>query len=284
MNSTKSEGPPQIHIREVIRAKNPKLLKWLPGPIISYIRKVLHEDEINAFLAANYQKLGFDFVDAIIGEFKPRVVIEGLENIPDSGRIIIVSNHPLGGLDGMALLHAISKKRKDVRFVVNDILLNLKSFNGIFIPVNKHGRNAAESVRLINEAYSSDGVTVIFPAGLVSRKINGIITDLPWQKSFMTKARQHQAPVLPAFIGGTNSKRFYRIARLRALLKIKANIEMFYLVDEMYRQYHKPIKIVFGEPIPGNTWDGTVRDLDWVEKIRKEVYQLEKKQPHAGNH
>jgi hypothetical protein len=255
MDSTKKPQEPStkkaqeeklIDIEKVIAEKNPRLLKSLPGFIISYIKKVLHQDQINGFIAVHGNNYGFDFIEKIIEEFGVSVETIGIENVPQTGGIVIASNHPLGGLDALAMMHILSKKRKDMRFIVNDILLTFKNLKELFIPVNKHGKSGAESVKMINAQFASEQLTLVFPAGLVSRKQEGgIIKDLEWKKSFITKARQYQRDIIPVYVEGINSNFFYNLSRWRKRLGIKANIEMFYLMDEMYKQHGKKITIYF---------------------------------------
>lgn len=269
---------PFINIREVIRKKNPTLLRWMPSFLLNYIRKILHEDEINDFIRRNGHLYNLDFVSAIVKEFGAHVKVHGAENIPATGGFIIAANHPLGGLDAMALTHVVGEIRPDPVFIVNDILLNLENLKQIFIPVNKHGRNSASVVQQMNEAFAADKAVMVFPAGLVSRKQHdGSIADLEWKKSFVTKARQFKKTIIPVFIHAHNSNRFYNLARWRKRLGIKANIEMFFLVDEMYKQRRKTISITFGEPVNTHLFEGSPSDHIIAMEIRKRVYQLANK-------
>lgn len=266
-----------IEIEKVIAEKNPRLLKTLPGFVISYIKRVIHQDQINDFIAIHGDKYGFDFIDKIIEEFGVTVTTKGIENVPNQGGIVLASNHPLGGLDALAMMLELSKKRKDMRFIVNDILLSFKNLKELFIPVNKHGKSGAESVKMINAQFASEEITLVFPAGLVSRKQEGgVIKDLEWKKSFITKARQYQRDVIPVYVEGINSNFFYNLSRWRKRLGIKANIEMFYLMDEMYKQRGKKITIYFGKPIKYSTFDKSKTDEQWAQYIKDIVYQLPK--------
>jgi len=187
----------------------------------------------------------------------------------------VAANHPLGGLDGMALMWAVGKVRKDIVFPVNDLLMNLDNLKELFIPINKHGSNAG-NVRLIDETYASEKAILYFPAGLCSRKGKGGICDLEWKKSFIAKTRVHQRDIIPAFIEGRNSEWFYNLARWRSRLGIKANIEMLYLVDEMYKQRNKDIYITFGKRIPYTEFDRRYKDLAWAQILKHHVYSLSK--------
>jgi 1-acyl-sn-glycerol-3-phosphate acyltransferase len=261
-----------IDIEKIIASKNPKLLKWLPGFLLRYIKRILHENDVNAFMAANGHLKNFEFVRAVLKEFGVTLVVKGLENIPADGKCIIAANHPLGGLDGLALMEAAGQKRADIQFLVNDILMNLKSLDDLFVPVNKHG--AQYAMDAINKAYSSDRPVLIFPAGLVSRKQENGIEDLVWKKSFVTQAQRNQSPIIPTFIEGRNSKFFYNIEVWRRRLGIKANIGMFYLVDEMYKQKGKTITIIFGKPVMPETLTTNITPVEWSARIKAHVYAI----------
>lgn len=262
-----------INLREVMANKNPKLPKLLPNFLLRYLERVIHVKEINSFLDREGHRFGLDFVDAIIENFGAKVQVEGMENIPEDGRLIFASNHPLGGLDGIALIQVVGEKHKDVLFPVNDILMNISNLKELFIPINKHGSNA-ENARIIDNTFAGDKTILYFPAGLCSRKQKGKIVDLEWHKTFITKARKHQRDVVPVYIEGRNSSFFYNLANLRTKLGIKANIEMLYLPDEMFKQKNQVIFIKFGEPIPYSTFDRSRKDKEWAKYVKKIVYQL----------
>ena len=266
-----------INLEEIIASRNAKLLKLIPGFILNYLKRVVHEKELNASMSKNSDKIGLDFVNAILKEFQANIIVKGEENIPSTGKYIIISNHPLGGLDGLALINIVGKKRKDIKFIVNNFLLNIKNLDQLFIPVNKCGRTPKEVLKMLEKIYSSDNTILTFPAGLCSRKNRGKIVDLEWQKSFITQAKKHHRDIIPAYIDGRNSNFFYNLANLRKFLRIKTNIEMLYLVDEMYKQKNKTINIIFDKPISYNTFNNTMKDKEWAEKIKGNIYDLGKK-------
>ena len=271
------DTPPKdlINIEEVIRSKNPRLLKFIPGFLMRFVKRILHQDEINDFIHRNGHKYSHDFVEAIIVEFGAKVTWEGLENLPEKGGCIVASNHPLGGLDGIALLYVIAKKRKDLKFIVNDVLMNITNFDEIFVGVNKHGKNTGQTLQLIDTFYSGDIVTVIFPAGLVSRKQeDNKVRDLRWNKSFIGKAKKFEKNIIPTLINGSNSKFFYNLARWRRRCKIKANIEMFFLINEMYNQVGKNIHIKFGKPISSDKFTNDKDDAAWAQELKEYIYTL----------
>src|SRR5690606_16873302 len=204
-----------IKIREVIHKKSPTLAKWIPKPLISYLERVIHEDEINYIMTTYHDDMGLDFVDSLLNELDVKVHLEGAENIPLEDSVIFASNHPLGGLDGVAFMQAIGKYRKDVKFLVNDILMNVRNLEPLFVPVNKLGGQSKSGIAAIENAYASDHALLVFPAGLVSRKINGKIVDLEWKKSFISKAKKYKKDIVPVYIDGRNSNFFYNLARFR---------------------------------------------------------------------
>lgn len=261
-----------IDIDAIFKAKNPGLYRILPGFIFSYLKRVAHQEDINDFIHRHGHRQEFDFVDAIIDEFGAHIEVAGTENIPKTGGCIFAANHPLGGLDAMALVQIVGRTRKDIRFIVNDILLQLKNLKGIFIGVNKHGKNTPDIYANLDDLYASGSGVLIFPAGLVSRKRNGQIRDLDWRKSFITKARKNELDVIPVFIKGKNSEFFYNLARFRERIGIKANIEMLYLADEMYRQKNQTITVIFGKPIPHQIFDKSRTDQEWAQLVKEHVY------------
>ncbi|MES2395537.1 MAG: 1-acyl-sn-glycerol-3-phosphate acyltransferase [Bacteroidota bacterium] len=264
----------KIDLEEVIRTKNPRLLKLLPSFMLSYIKRIIHQDEFNDFLQRTKDLYDHDFVSATLNNFQIHVISEGTENIPEKGGCIVVCNHPLGGIDGIAVMKEVGNKRNDIKAMVNDILMNLKNLSSLLIPVNKHAKNAVENIKRIDNAYASDECIIVFPAGLVSRRQKGEIKDLEWKKSFITKAIKYKRNIIPVHIEARNSNFFYNLAALRKTIGIKANIEMFYLVDEVFRQKGKFIKLTIGKPIPYTTFTKMHSDLCWAAKVKEHVYDL----------
>ncbi len=263
-----------IDIRRVFREKNPSLYRFIPGFLFSRLRKILHEDEVNTFIDTYGYHYDLDFVNDIVSYFQLKVTIEGLENIPASGGAILAANHPLGGLDAMALVHSLQNKRTDLKFLVNDILMSLENLRGLWLAVNKHRKNSAADLLAIDKAYASEQLVLLFPAGMVSRKLQEGIRDLEWKKSFITKSRQHQRVVIPVHISGRNRNFFYNLSRFRKRIGIKANIEMLFLVDEMYRQKGHEIHITIGKPVSFEHFDRSHSDSHWAKVMRKLVYAL----------
>jgi len=266
----------KIDVRKVFRDKNPKVAKMIPGFVFRYIERIVHQKDLNDGIAVFGDKYGLDFVQAIIDYFSLNIEIEGEENIPVTGRHIFVANHPLGGLDGIVFAHVVSQKNPNIKFLINDILMALDNAHSIFVPINKHGRQSIEYVRRLEETYASDAEILNFPAGLCSRKTKGQIIDLEWKKSFIAKAVKHKRDVVPTYITGKNSNFFYNLSNLRGILGIKTNLEMFYLVDEVFKQQDKNIKLFFGKPIPYQIFDKSHNAKEWAQKVKEYVYTLPK--------
>ena len=266
--------PKFIDIKEVIRKKNPGLAKMLPGFVISFIKRLIHEDDINRLIYDYGDSRGLGFVRHILEDLKVTYTMEGLEHIPINGRYIFASNHPLGGFDGLVLMDAIGTMFPEIRFIVNDLLLNLKNFEPIFVPVNKHGRQPAEYAQKIDETYSCNAQVLYFPAGLCSRKINGEIIDTKWSKNFIQKAVQYERNIVPVYFKGQNSNFFYNLANLRKKLRIKSNIEMTFLVDELFKQKGRCLELKFGAPVSYTTFDKSNNYNFWTEYVREKVYSM----------
>ena len=272
-NSNNLSQPELINLEKVISDKSPVLGKFLPGFVLNYLRRIIHEDTINLYLTKFGHLMGINFIDASLAKMNTKLEITGVENIPEEGGCIVASNHPLGGLDGLALMLAISKKRGDIVFPVNDILMNVKNLEPLFIPINKHGSNA-QNIKIINDTFASDKLICYFPFGLVSRKKKGKIMDLEWKSTFISKAKRYKRDIIPTHIGGRNSNFFYNLSNARKALGIKANIEMLYLVDELYKQRDSTLKITFGPAIPYGTFDNRYTKAEWAELMRQYSYKL----------
>lgn len=267
-----------INLRKIFTAKVPKLMKYMPNWLFRKIQKLLHEDDINEILTKYGHLQGVDFINALIADFNLELELKGVDNLMASERILVASNHPLGGLDGIALIAAVGNHRGKTLTPVNDFLMFVKPLEPIFIPVNKVGSataNREENIRLFNETFEGDATICYFPFGLCSRKTDdGKIQDLDWKKTFLTKSKAYQRDIVPVHIEGRNSNFFYNLARWRKKLKIKVNIEMAFLVNEFFNQRNKKLTISFGKPIPYQTFDRRFTDAQWAEKLRTFSYQL----------
>jgi putative hemolysin len=264
----------QIDIEKVFASKSEKLAKLLPGFILRYLKRIIHQDELNDFLSRSYMKQGVDFADSVLEELDIKFKVEGLENIEKDKRYIFASNHPLGGPDGIILISIFGKHFPKIKFLVNDILMNIKNLSEVFLPINKHGGQAKEAALMLENAYASDATILTFPAGLVSRKQKGIIKDLQWKKSFIVKSKKYKRDIVPIHIDGENSNFFYNLANFRKLIGLKANIEMLYLPDELFKQKGKTFTVKIGKPISYKTFDKRLNHSQWADKMKEETYKL----------
>jgi putative hemolysin len=263
-----------IDVEQVFRNKDEKMARRIPQFIFNYLKRVVHQNELNGALIRFKDLYNLDFIIAILDFMGVIITFEGLENISGNGRIILASNHPLGGLDGLALAKVVGQVHRNIAIPGNDILMNIPNLASLFIPINKTGSNV-QNRAILNDAFAGDKTILYFPAGLCSRKKKGIIQDLEWKKTFVTKSRENERDIVPVHITGRNSDWFYNLANWRKRLGIKLNIEMLYLVDEMFKQKNKNIHIIFGKPIPFATFDKRYKDIEWAEKLKTYVYQLE---------
>lgn len=274
--STRNKETKFIDIRNVIHSKSPRLAKWIPRFLVRYLQKTIHEDEINDIMFRFQDLYGLDFVDALIEHLDIKVNLYGVENIPLDESVVFVSNHPLGGLDGIAFMHAIGRYRRDVKFLVNDILMNIKNLEPLFIPVNKLGNQGKNRIKAIDTAYAQDHALLVFPAGLVSRKINNKVVDLEWKKSFVGRAKKYKKNIVPVHIEGENSNFFYNLANIRKKVGLKANIEMLYLPKELFLQKGQTVDITIGKIISHTVFGKERSEQEWAREVREIVYTIVK--------
>lgn len=263
-----------IDFKEIVASKAPETAKKIPNFVYYILEKWLCVEQINVVMERHKDLQGVDFVRDVLSEsFQVKINVHGKENIPHDSKLIVASNHPLGGFDGMALIQAVADCREDIIFPVNDFLTYIPNLAPLFIPINKVGSNA-HNARLLEDSFSSDKTILYFPAGLCSRKIKGEIVDLQWKKTFIKQAIRHERLIVPTYIDGRNSNAFYNIANLRKFLKIKFNFEMSMLPRELFKQKNKVINITFGKPIHWTTFDQSKTELEWAESMRQFVYTL----------
>lgn len=263
-----------IDIEKLIGSKKPRLLKLLPTFLLNYLKKTIHQEDINQILIENKELLNYDFCHEIIHRFNITVNVFNEKNIETEGGCIFVVNHPLGGMDAMAIVHAMHEYRKDVRFIVNDILMHLKNLKGLFVGINKHGSNSKTALKDVNELFASDMGIFVFPAGLVSRKKKGVVQDLAWKKTFVTRAKKFKKKIVPVYLDGELTDFFYRLSNARSAIGIKANIEMFFLAQELFKQKNKTIDITFGKAIDPSELTDDKTDQEWANEIKEKVYSL----------
>lgn len=274
MQSEQHESQKPINIKAMFLKKNPKLAKKLPGFVYRYINRVMHIEEINEILAKYGDKEGIEFANQTVGFFNVQQTIVGIENIPTEGRFIFASNHPLGGFDALLILGNIDRVLGKTITLVNDVLMSIPQLKPIFVPLNKHGGHSKDVIKQIHEVYSSDQQILIFPSGLASRRIKGKIQDYAWKKHFVAKAIEYQRDIIPVHVSGRNTNFFYNLANFRTFFRMKWNLEMFFLADELFRQKNQKFTITFGKPIPYTSLDKSKTYDQWAAEIRTIVYKL----------
>ncbi len=264
-----------IDVDKVLAEKAPSLKKWMPKFVLNWLKRKLHEDDINDIMIDLKDLYGVEFNNKGLEKLGAHIVSVNNHHIPQQGGIILAANHPLGGLDGMAFVKAIAEVRPDIHFVVNDVLKNLKNYGDVFIGINKIKTTSATSLRTIESVLMTEEAIGFFPAGLVSRKQKGVIMDLDWKKSFVTQAIDHKRMIVPVFIEGQNSKFFYNFARFRKRIGIKANIEMLFLPDEMFKQKGQTIRVHFSKAFDPAILDKSKTHKGWTDFIKKFIYSEE---------
>lgn len=264
-----------IDIDKVLQEKATKVYKWLPRFVINWLKKTLHENDINACMLALKDDEGLAFNTKVLTYMGAKVEAVNSHFIPKTGSVVIAANHPLGGLDGLALIKTVGDVRSDVRFFVNDILKNIKNYGDIFVAVNKLGSSSSKSLRVMEEVFRTECALLFFPAGLVSRKQDGLVRDLKWKKSFVTQSIDHKRMIQPVFMEGQNSKFFYNFAMWRKRIGIKPNIEMLYLPDEMFTAKKGTIRVHFSKPFDSAILDDSKSHQAWADLIYKYIYSPE---------
>ena len=266
----------QIDVKSILAAKAGKKARYIPRFVVSYLKKIIHQDEVNEALRSFGHKKDLDFINAFMEYFNNSFEVHGLENLPkDDRRYTFVSNHPLGAQDGLGLAYILGPIYEGkVKFLVNDLLMNIPQISSFWVPINKTGKQARNFPQQVNAAFQGDNHIVMFPAGLCSRKKKGVIKDLPWKKTFITKSVQTQRDIIPIHFEGENSKFFYRLANINQMLGIKFNIAMLYLSDEMFKNKNKTFKVTIGKPIPWQTFDKTKNATEWAQYVQDVVYSL----------
>ena len=266
-----------IDIDKVLKEKAPDKAKYVPGFVVSYLKRIVHQEELNGILTRLKDKQGTEFAKGALEELNDTIVVKGEENLPKDGRLYtFVSNHPMGGQDGLALGAVIGEHyHGKIKFLVNDLLMNLHGLAPFFIPINKTGKQAKDFPRRVEAGFASkEDQLIMFPAGICSRKQNGVIKYLPWKKTFVTKSVEYQRDIVPIYFDGRNSDFFYNLANVCKWLGIKFNIAMLYLADEMFKNKNKTFTVTIGKPIPWQTFDNTQTPNEWAQFVKEIVYKL----------
>ena len=266
-----------IDINHIVQIKAGSRAKYVPQFLINMLRNLVHEDEVNAFMAETEGVEDVAWLKRCVEFLKMDVKIVGLENLPenDGRKYTIVSNHPLGGADGEILGSIIGEHfNGNIRYLLNDLLTNLPPLKTLGIPINKTGAQSRNLPQMVDAGFRSDYQLMLFPAGLCSRKRKGVIEDLPWKKTFISKSVETKRDIVPIHFSGRNSNRFYRIANICAALHSKFNFAMLFLVDEMFRNRGKTVEVRIGRPIPWQSFDKSRSANDWAQYVRDIVYKL----------
>lgn len=267
-----------IDIDKVLKSKMGAKAKWVPRFAVKWLKHIIHEDAMNGFLWESRNLRGTPWLEACVKYLQCTVEVEGIENLPakDDGKLYtFVSNHPMGGIDGVALGSVIGRHYDDkFRYLVNDLLMNLPGLAPLCIPINKTGHQGRNFPQMVEDGFSSNYHMLMFPAGLCSRRKNGVIRDLPWKKTFVSKSVEYHRDVVPIFFGGRNSEFFYRLSNISDRYVKKVNIAMLFLVDEMYKNVGKTFHVKIGKPIPWQTFDKSKTPAEWAEYVKQQVYSL----------
>ncbi len=263
----------RIDIKDILYKRIGVRAKYIPNSFFSFLRRLLHEDFINAYLAQG--RVGVDFCTGGVDYLGVTVTVVGREHLPTDGRrYTFVSNHPLGAIDGVTLGSVLGEFYDGkIKYLVNDLLMNIKGLAPLCIPINKIGAQSRNLPEMVEQAFASDCHVIMFPAGLCSRKRGGVIRDLPWSKAFVAKSVRHERDVVPIHFLGENSKRFYRVANLCKSLHLP-NFAMALLPDEMYRSRGNHYEVHIGSPIPWQTFDKAKSTAQWAQYVQDKVYEI----------
>ena len=273
-----------IDIDKILKSKLGTKAKFVPGFLVSWLKKTIHEDEVNRYLWESRHETGTEWLEECVRYLDMTLKIVGKENLPDKddGRLYtFVSNHPLGGADGVALGSIIGRQYDGkFKYLVNDLLMNLPGLAPLCIPINKTGKQSRNFPAMVEAGFQSDNHLLMYPAGICSRKQpDGEIRDVKWSKTFIAKSVEYQRDVVPIHFGGQNSDFFYKLANFSDKHIKKVNIAMLFLVDEMYKNVHKTFEVKIGKPIPWQTFDKSKSAIEWAQYVKDIVYKLSYLQP-----
>jgi len=266
--------PMRIDVDKVLRERLPRHYRYIPRFAVRWLERTICQDRLNAILVKMAGKNSVDAATAALNEMDITVNATGLEHLPE-GRYMFVSNHPLGGLDGLALISLLGNRYEHkIKFLVNDLLMAVEPLRGVFLPVNKYGSQSHGAAIQIEEALESDNQFITFPAGLCSRmQPDGSIADLPWHKAAVVHAAKYHRDIVPVYFDARNSRFFYRFAKWRKKLGIKFNIELIFLPKEMIKQCGSTQRVIIGKPIPWSSLDARAPRKE-AARLRDIVYSM----------
>ncbi len=266
--------PKVIDVELALQEKIPDIYKKIPGVLIRLMEKVIRQADMNRMIHESSHLNGIPLVDWVLDQFGVNIVVKGKKLIPKKGRYIYPANHPIGSLDGLAIVSVVAKIHPLIKFVANDLLRVIKGFDSISLYIARFGQINRRNAILINKTLASEAQLLVQPAGTVSKRNPVKIRDLAWNKFFIHKAIQYKRDVIPIHVQARNSRLFYNIASFRKIFRIKSNLEMFLLPREMFNKSGKTITITFGIPIAYKTFDDSRTHLEWAQKVREYVYVL----------
>ena len=254
----------------------PKMSAELPGFVKWFLRKRLHIDQINDCIMKAEHYAGSGFFDEALDYVGITYRTRGEENIDMSKKYIFACNHPLGGPEAL-IIGSVFKRiyGEGFRVPANDILYNMKPLQEFFVPVKvMRGRQNRDIADRISAMFESDCQILVFPAGLCARTYRGVITEMPWKKMFVTQARKYERDVVPVHISGHNSRWYFFLSWLSRIFRLKINIGMLFLVDELFNKKGEEFVITFGKPVSYKTFDSSRTDLQWADVVKNEVKKL----------
>ena len=267
-----------VDIEKILKGKMGSKARWVPGFAVNWLKRIAHEDQVNGFLWEARDLKGTPWLEATMRHLNTKIEVNGMENLPpkdDGRRYTFVSNHPMGGIDGVALGAILGKQYDDrFRYLVNDLLMNLPGLAPLCIPINTTTKKSRSFPQIVEEGFRGDYHLLMFPAGLCSRRHNGVIRDLQWKKTFVVKSVETHRDIVPIHFGGRNSDFFYRLSNLSDRYVKKVNIAMLFLVDEMYKNTGNTFHVTIGKPIPWQTFDKSRTPMEWAQFVQDQVYAL----------
>ena len=258
-----------IRVEDIIREHT-----TLPIPrfVVRAMERLLHERDINRLLQGGEGLSPQAFLRYVFRELAVHSRVQFLSPLDSTGRYLFVANHPFGALDGMLLADMLLERWRDVGVVVNDMLQYVEPLRALWIPVSKRGRQSAVESKRYHEAFASSRQILSFPAGVCSRMVDGQVADLKWHARFVRDAERYDRHIVPVYVEGELSHRFYYIYKLRCAVGLSFNIEQLLLVDELFSQRGREVRIVVGRPIDARSLRGNV--VERCSQVRECVYSL----------
>ena len=266
-----------LDIEAVVKAKVPQYYPKVPKWVFKFAAWLICQKEMNETIIALKDKEGVDFAQGMCERLNVRYELRGMENLPDTGRYVFVSNHPLGAFDGISYINVLGRRYPKFKVIVNDMLMYIVGLQPVFLPVNTLGRQKRQDMEAIDQAYNDPEMQLLsFPAGFCSRFIDGKIQDVEWKKSVITQAIESQRDVIPMHFQGRNSTTFYGLEWLRRKLGMKFNIGLILLPWQMMKTAkNKTFTITIGTPIPWQTFtDKSKTPTEWAQWLREQSYAL----------